>query len=445
MIEEFPASPTVALPVELKDYSPPANPSLEEQETALRKGLGRAWQWAATGRLDREVLLAACLGDWRFDKQCETVRGNWLWNLIVQAEAQEFVHDRFLTATRQVDNETVGAYQTCQLLLHFARWGSEQAREELFRIVETAPWDDYPGIGTEELMLLDGESGFLFSARALGRRLEREAWEWWAANFAFDAEKLLGKARTVELLSASTDADIKRFHQLWLEATSTESPGTVPLRVEGLGFDDALATIGNQSSGIALWNWGRQATSAQLIEVFSRILDSDDDGFIQLALQVFHDVAPPSFDERLFSLCLHSNRTISIRAYRALSHFILPEVREFALQQIASGMSSKSIKLLAVNSRPGDEELIFSLLQLGGELDEIHWQLMACCEFIERNLRPAGERLALLVYGESPCQICRHRAFSFLTELGLAPYWMHDEYQFDAEQLAINEDSDSQP
>ena len=55
---------------------PPASPSAEQQRDALRKGLGRAAQWAAAGRLDEAALLAACLTDQRYDQQLETGRGS---------------------------------------------------------------------------------------------------------------------------------------------------------------------------------------------------------------------------------------------------------------------------------------------------------------------------------------------------------------------------------
>lgn len=41
------------------DYSPPATPSVDQQRDALKKGLGRAMQWAISGRLDEATLLDA--------------------------------------------------------------------------------------------------------------------------------------------------------------------------------------------------------------------------------------------------------------------------------------------------------------------------------------------------------------------------------------------------
>jgi hypothetical protein len=69
------------------DFSPPATPSLDQQRDALKKGLGRAMQWAMRRVLDDEPLLAACLQDGRHDTQIEDTRGDWLWKLVQPVNA----------------------------------------------------------------------------------------------------------------------------------------------------------------------------------------------------------------------------------------------------------------------------------------------------------------------------------------------------------------------
>jgi hypothetical protein len=64
------------------DFSPPQSPTLDQQRDALKKGLGRAMQWAQSGRLDGEALLEVCLRDFRYDTQVVDARGDWLWRLI---------------------------------------------------------------------------------------------------------------------------------------------------------------------------------------------------------------------------------------------------------------------------------------------------------------------------------------------------------------------------
>src|SRR3954464_6352490 len=71
----------------LADFSPPSSPSLDQQRDALRKGLGRAMQWAMARRLDDGPLLVACLRDLRYDVQVECSRGGWLWRMIREVGA----------------------------------------------------------------------------------------------------------------------------------------------------------------------------------------------------------------------------------------------------------------------------------------------------------------------------------------------------------------------
>ena len=73
--------------MEFADFSPPHDPSPDQQRDALRKGLGRAVQWALSGRLQDGPLLEACLADQRFDLQVEGPRGDWLWRMVCAIES----------------------------------------------------------------------------------------------------------------------------------------------------------------------------------------------------------------------------------------------------------------------------------------------------------------------------------------------------------------------
>jgi hypothetical protein len=67
--------------LEFHDFSPPINPTLDQQSDGLKKGLGRALKWATRGVLSTGALLEACLHDQRFDRQDEDNRGEWLWKI----------------------------------------------------------------------------------------------------------------------------------------------------------------------------------------------------------------------------------------------------------------------------------------------------------------------------------------------------------------------------
>src|SRR5262245_51521032 len=100
------------------DYAPPSSPSPDQQPDALRKGLGRALQWATNGRLDDEPLLEACVHDHRFDAQVEGPRGDWLWRMVQAVGATDRFRVPILHALYGLDDDR-SAVQLCQLARYY--------------------------------------------------------------------------------------------------------------------------------------------------------------------------------------------------------------------------------------------------------------------------------------------------------------------------------------
>ena len=63
--------------MQFADFSPPTFPSVAQQRDALKKGFGRAMQWAMIERLEDDPLLAACVCDQRFDSLIDEPRSDW--------------------------------------------------------------------------------------------------------------------------------------------------------------------------------------------------------------------------------------------------------------------------------------------------------------------------------------------------------------------------------
>ena len=201
--------------MKLVDYAPPPSPSLEQQRDALQKGLGRAVQWALTGRLKDEPLLEACLQDRRYDSQIDAPRGDWLWELVRAVGAA----DRFRvpSSMRCTNLPTSAVPINCaNSPAVTGRWETKPSARRLYEIVERKPFPSYcPCLGEEEIITLDGEQAFLFAARMRGRSLADHAWEWDDGRLMYLAVKLLGEERASSLLEASSDAEIRRFRDYW--------------------------------------------------------------------------------------------------------------------------------------------------------------------------------------------------------------------------------------
>jgi hypothetical protein len=147
-----------------------AAPSLEQQRDALRKGLGRAMQWAKMGHLHDAPFVEACLQDLRFDMDVEDTRGAWLWDIIQAVNANARFRETILATLRNMPEDR-DACQFCELGFHYAVSGDETFRARLYEIVVQRPFADRPWLGEKQILDLDGEEGFLFAARLRGTQL----------------------------------------------------------------------------------------------------------------------------------------------------------------------------------------------------------------------------------------------------------------------------------
>ena len=151
----------------LADFSPPPTPSLDQQRDALKKGLGRATEWASRRLLDDEPLLEACLQDGRYDTQIENERGDWLWKMVQAVDAVDRFRVPILHALYDLADDR-SADQLCELARCYAEAGDETFRKRLYEIVEQKPIADNRCLGEGDIIKLDGESAFLFASRTRG-------------------------------------------------------------------------------------------------------------------------------------------------------------------------------------------------------------------------------------------------------------------------------------
>src|SRR5450759_5119336 len=117
--------------MKLVDYAPPASPSLEQQRDALRKGLGRAMQWALAGRLEDGPLLEACLQDQRHDSQIDAPRGDWLWEIVQAVGAADRFRVPILHALYELSDHH-SADQLCELARCYGATGDEAFHSRLY-------------------------------------------------------------------------------------------------------------------------------------------------------------------------------------------------------------------------------------------------------------------------------------------------------------------------
>lgn len=417
------------------DYAPPAFPSLEQQQDALQKGLGRAVHWAMSGQLDDRPLLEACLRDQRYDSQCEESRGDWLWQLIRTVGATARLRVPILHALYGMTDER-SATQLCELARCYAQTGDDPFRTLLYDIVERKPFETSPWIGEEELVALEGERGFLHAAQVRGRLLNSREWEWDDQNLIDFASELLGAEQVACLLDASPDDAIRRFRECWRNNQPVQSEDqrqSYRDRLAAVPVAEAIQAAEGGTNCYWLRGWGRFATEADLHLILQHLWTVQEPKVIANLLKVFAARAVPTFDPRLIAYCQHADEEVQRRAYAALRQIAHPLLREFGLTQLQEGdvQDGAVIALFIKNYQPGDEHRIVEGIELPNDDDELHWLLMQGIDVLKEN--PAAEcaQLGIITYVLTPCTNCRCHAAQLLLNQHAAPEWLIHECQHD--------------
>ncbi len=393
------------------DYSPPASPSLDQQRDALRKGQGRAVQWALAGRLNDEPLLEACLTDHRHDWQIDATRGDWLWAMVQAVGAADRFRVAILHALYELSGPDSGD-QLCQLGRCYAMRGDEAFRSRLYEIVEQRPFPTYcPCFGEEEIIQLDGEPAFLFAAKIRGRSL-RAPGEWDDGSLGHFAVERFGENRVNELLNSSSDPEVAFFRECWrrtkLNWAEQRRTGSQESRMAAISVAEILQEAEGQSPCYRLGVWGKHASEADLRIILQRLWTEQEPQIVAKLLRVFSRRALPGFDSRLIDLCKRADGKLRWPAYRALSQNSHPLIHEFARAELQSGLRDESLADLFIkNFRQGDEQPIWEALEIPGDRDDLHGLLYAVIEVLDKNPQADCSQLGLVCYALSPCGNCR--------------------------------------
>jgi hypothetical protein len=414
-------------------------PSLMSFEDALHKGFGRTYIWTKAGHANTTQLIDACLNDYRFDRQVEDARGDWLWRIAKASSNYDTIRNCVMDALDNVSNSDAES-QLCQLAAHFAEEGDDRFRMRLRTIVEEKPVEEMQFLGERELMRLDGDEGFLLALRRHAADLRTREWDWFDAALVDEAREILGELHVSNLLRelSATDDDIRVFTEaLHHESSRTPYDGSAAYRQElaSLTVDEIIAAAeSSQKARAHFRGWGRQAKSSDLERILERLLDSTNAEVIDKYLQVFAMRALPRFDSRILELCQHESLQVRRRAARAVANNKHSEVRKFAVSKLGDPEYQKyAIEMLAKNYERGDEHTVLEAIVLPNESDQRHWMLMSLLKMIEENSEAECSRPAKLIYAESPCSQCRYSTVRLLENREVLPDEIRTECRFDVQ------------
>jgi hypothetical protein len=424
--------------MQFADFSPPSSPSLDQQRDALQKGLGRALQWAETGRLDDGPLLEACLRDMRYDVQCERSRQGWLWRMIEILDAVDRFRVPILHALYSLSDDR-SAEQLCELARYYAEAGDDTFRARLYEVVEQKPIADRLWLGEEEIIQLDGEQAFLFAARVRGKSLPDREWDWDDDVLFAQAIEQFGEEPVNGLLDQTTDRTVASFRDEWRRQLKAEAERKEDTsygdRMQATKASDIIAAAESNGEVIGFYRlrgWGRRADKAELEAVLRHLWEAREPSVVANLLKVFSARALPRFDDRLIELCRHGDDEVRRLAIQALEENEHLAIRDFALAELQIELRGKSVVgLFARNYWQGDEQRILESIKLPDDDWDLHTLLMDVLDVLEANPDADCSQLGLVVYASTPCENCRLRAARLLHGRDAAPAWLIEECRAD--------------
>ncbi len=421
------------------DYPPPDRPTLEQQQDALRKGLGRCHPWAVSGVLDHEALLHACLHDLRYDRQIDECRGDWLWSLMQGAGTVESFRETILAAWMSELDEA-NATQLCSLACRFARAGDNRFRVRLREVVRQNILGDTGTFGEEEMMRLDGREGVLFVAEQRGLRLSERAWDFEDRWTTGDAAKLFGADMVAQWLNESSDAAVVRFREAWAgddhDAPAIADHGAAwDEELKRLNAEDILAEAGKRGlSDRPLPPVGRAGGRTSLgggrssARLHRASRDTAQTAASVRRAPLRRSRPPRHYPVRTRKSAGPPTRVPSPRAERVSGG------RAIALRELhPQGAWQDAVGLLVRNYREGDESRIAELLEVPADSDDRHWLFTDVLRLLQNNANADARRLALAAYFHTPCAFCRGDAAELMKERGLAPEWLASECRNDCD------------
>src|SRR5262249_25546275 len=149
--------------------------------------------------------------------------------------------------------------------------------------------------------------------------------------------------------------------------------------------------------------------------VADHLFSTNDSKLQTLLLRVFGAAALLIFDSRLIGLCQSEDDSIQRHAFNALAQNAHPEIRAFALKEMQEKVDDAWIaELFVKNYEPRDEDLLLNSLVLPDDPWELHWLLSDLLKVLEANELADVSKLALIVYGSTPCEVCRFHAIKLL-------------------------------
>ncbi|AMR28007.1 hypothetical protein A0257_13510 [Hymenobacter psoromatis] len=345
-------------------------PNIREIKSSFRHsvklGTGQAYLLA---RDNPEVdfstyIIEAALKNFAYDGQAESSRAAYLfalYNLLKQPARIRRAVIRGLATERE---DTWTLTQLFGLALLFAQHGDAQARKALYRQFLNKPAASADWLGAEEIITLDGLAGLRYIAQKFGRALAKNPDDWQddqlIQTFQEQYPALDAWAQLRQL--AQQDDEVRRYLQNVEATLASQAAHPRPARQE---IDlKQMIRVPQQRAFPFLWRRCNLQPD-ELNWLAERVLIERNNVVLENMLFIFgHHKFPLAYQPILALAQQKTSGSHRIQEYAidALHHLQAREIREFALQKLATTTRpSQFTALLISNYQEGDAVLLTSL------------------------------------------------------------------------------------
>jgi hypothetical protein len=395
---------------------------------ALQKGQGRAVLQIKEHGVGhyKEELLNACLHNLVYDTQCEPARDDWLLSMIDLTANEGWYWDHIIAALNRA-TERRDISQLMHLAEHFARRGSEEARQAIYaRFDQSARFGQEfeSTVGGEQIVELDGIMGIVHVAEITGGWLLEHPESWEHDYLIRRACERLGTEAVMTALEtkSSESANVRAYLSVVQKSKRQFEEGRLAKRPLP-SLARILADIDAPSDQFPFPGhftaFGKKADPNDLQVIFDRLLAENARDQLLRCLWVFRRRALPSLHPRLFELAQSDDEQLQQAAIAALAHSKDPRIHELALRLFGASpavITGEGIHLFVQNYEPGDHQVIEKALFVPSEPEERHSVGYDILDLAKS--KPAAELGKCLewVYEHTPCSNCRGRALNCLIE-----------------------------
>lgn len=397
-----------------------------------------------------DLVLAACLEDQCYDRQCEGSRAEWTYDLFKGTPAYARFAGPILAALARSTDDDDGD-QLRELAGLMACGGDLQAASALRSFVWKQAFSDDSVLGAIQICALDGMPAAVELARRLGTVLQDDP-EASVDNLSRLIEDALPYDAVLAELKRVAGSDVAVAAYVVMEEENNpgagQESGQYDLAAREQQRKDAFmseypidvilaAASGKKRGNYRFLDFGRWACKADLDRVLDRLHIENDTDACERLLWVFRKAPLPRLDERVWELASHSVPEIRYAAVVALSGISHPRVHELARTRLADPEFSsdvfEDVELFKNNFQAGDEVLILAALERQA-VDGTQAHALGCSEIevCTSASSPALAGVAQWVYRTNPCAICRREIVELLLEWRCLPADIALECRFDA-------------